>query len=212
MGLDDYTPDAICDKLDVGPFRPIARCERCRGELKVLLCPSFKPEVCLVFREHGAQTQVRVACAKPQIWGSAFRRVKVLADSGRFREPTLAELERRFRSAIAKPDERDIAVLDGMRVHIAWHLAHHCLLLENAQPSLNEPLKKFVGSLIVYAFDSIADSYCRDCLVDAANYVGIHGLPRSSANGTDTNRGPLRSWITWISDFEAWLRRLFSRR
>lgn len=185
MGLDDYTPDAICDKLDVGPFRPIGRCEQYRGELKVLLCPSFKPEVCLVFREHGAQTQVRVACAKPQIWGSAFRRVKALADSGRFREPTLVELERRFRSSVAQPEERDIAVLDGMNVHIAWHLSHGCLLLEGAHPSLSEPLKKFVGSVIVYAFDAIADHYCRDCLVDAAKYVGIHGLPRSTTEGNE---------------------------
>src|SRR5262245_1871261 len=54
----DYTPDAICRSLGLGDFQTIWKRGLPMQELKVLLCPSFHPELCLVFWEENGQTQV----------------------------------------------------------------------------------------------------------------------------------------------------------
>jgi len=49
VNLEDYTPGTICRSLGLGEFQTIWKRGLPTQELKVLLCPSFHPELCLVF-------------------------------------------------------------------------------------------------------------------------------------------------------------------
>ena len=153
-------------------------------ELKMLLCPSFHPELCLVFWEEDGQTQVRATCAQSQIWAlPSLAPVATATNTGSFSDPTLPQLEQAFREALAQPDKRDVVKLDGMGVHIIWRTFDRRLVVGSVNPNPDDALGTFVSTAVKLAFNALSDSACRDGLADAGLYAGLklpYSVPRET--------------------------------
>ena len=207
MDPQDYTPDVISRSLGLSQFQTTWTKGLPREELKILLCPSFHPELCLIFTAAESKTNVRVVCATSRIW-TLQKPGPVLAaiDEGNFSEPTLAEMELAFRQALAQWGNRGLTI-DGMSVHIAWRHVTARLVVEGANPSSRDALGKFVSTAIKRTFDAITLSPCRDGLALAAGYVGLD-LPLSEPTtpktqvatfGTNEERAQLLAAMSKIS-------------
>ena len=187
MNLEDYTPGTICRSLGLGEFQTIWKRGLPTQELKVLLCPSFHPELCLVFWEEDRQTQVRATCAQSQIWAlPSLASVATATNTGSFSEPTLPQLEQTFREALVQPDRRGVVTLDGMSVHIVWRNFDSRLVVEGVNPSADDALGAFVSTAIKLAFNALSDSACRDGLANAGLYAGLklpYSVPRETKLG-----------------------------
>lgn len=198
MSPRDYTPDEICRCLGLDGFRAdYWTRDLPADELKVLLCPSFHPEVCLIFTEGDGEkpvavvssaeqerappaTNVQVLCAQTHIWTlDKAAPVEVAADKGIVGHLSLAQLEARFREALTQPDRRGSVKIDGMGVHIVWRHYFATLLVEKANPDPDDQLGAFLRNAIQSAFDAVGSAVCRDGLARAAGNVGLR-LPLSS--------------------------------
>lgn len=178
LNLDDYTPDQICRWLGLNGFRTARRHGSPPEELKVLLCPSFHPEVCLIFTEDEGQTRVRVLCAQSHIWTlDNPASVAVAVDESAVENVALISLEQSFRGALAQPDRRGSLVLDGMGVDVIWRHYSATLAVEGANPGVEDRLGGFLRDAIKSAFDAVSSAACREGLATAAAYVGLHLSP-----------------------------------
>jgi hypothetical protein len=153
-------------------------------ELKVLLCPSFHPELCLVFWEEDGQTQVRATCAQSQIWAlPSLAPVATATNTGSLSDPTLSQLEHAFREALAQPDKQGVVTVDGMSVHIVWRNFDSRLVVEGVNPNVDDALGAFISTAVKLAFNALSDSACRDGLANAGLYAGLK-LPYSGPRET----------------------------
>ncbi|MGI9425029.1 MAG: hypothetical protein ACR2PA_17675 [Hyphomicrobiaceae bacterium] len=172
MQLIDQTPDEICRALGLPSFETKWNRTAPDQELRLLLLPTFHPELCLTFSERDATTSVTVTYAQSKM--SPFEQPSpspVDQDTGRLRNTRLADLETSLRKALVEPDHLSLS-RDGIIVYIFWRTFNARLIVDYANPEADSALGVFVGRVIAEAYQSIKSSACKGSLAEAGLYLG----------------------------------------
>lgn len=173
----DYTADAICRLLGVGPFQDEWTDSR-HWIMRILFCPSFAPETCLTLTTTKDDLSVEVAAAVDQIFHLPDRltvavnktRAALLLDARHDLEIRLFEtLARGFPAG---------AMIDGMPTHIYFRRFSSEFIMTNVNPGATTDLSRFLAHVISLARDFIADPACKNVLADVGRYVGLD-LPKA---------------------------------
>ena len=185
MRTEDYTPDAICRSLGIGAFDEPFKHGKPVEQLRLLLCPSFAPELSItLFKVVAAPDRARgrssadkktilsVAASRTQIWTMAAPGlVTVDHVKSEMSSVTLKDLEMKFRSALAAPPLSTV-MLDGMPVSAVWRRFGSSILVEDT-PAKDSPFGNFVAEVVNLAFEVSDNISCRNALARAGCYVGL---------------------------------------
>ncbi|MBQ0936142.1 hypothetical protein [Ideonella paludis] len=173
MRTDKYTSEAICKCMGLPSFEADPACCNVPEAIRLLLMPSFHPEVCLTFVEG----KVSVVCARFQIWRQ-FEPRPSLTDraEGTIPAATFAQL-RSSMVPVTRPGAVPGIVIDGMPSDLLHFQQGSVVLWTGGNPGAKGDFSAFVTLALVSAWEHISSSYCRNALAEAAEYVGKR-LPR----------------------------------
>ena len=174
MRLEDYTADAICQAMDLSGFIEPCWTQAEKPTLRVVLTPSFLPELCITVACTGESAALSVVALAEQFWA---RRGEVCSpsDHEQVQLPAGAfeELLGLFQEAHTALDpERQCVWLDGMG-------SESCLVSLagtqrlRAHVSTTQALGKFVGRLVELAWSGCQGPKLRNALARAASYLNI---------------------------------------
>ena len=174
-----YTPDTICRALGLGGFANDAQLSQSFLALRLLLTPSFHPEVCLTLRDTGESILLDMVTAQQQIWSqNALSPQPCLthettvcltpADGLRLLE-TWVYLD--------PPAPPKWQMIDGMPVHAVlrnrggivqrWHTSAH----------VHAPLDHSIIHTLLHAWRQAPSPALRNSLNHCARYLNCRSLP-----------------------------------
>ncbi len=173
-----YTPDAICRSMGLPAF---VESGRSPPMLRLLLMPSFEPEVCVTLAGPAASARLSVVALAEMLWRQAAPcPLPAWLDQAALPAPVFAQALAGFGAALAadcQPDGRMVC-LDGMPIAA-------CLLTgagpEQFSCSPYRPaVSAFVSSLVRLAWESCPAAGVRNALAACGRYVRLD-LPRVPA-------------------------------
>ncbi|WP_282296523.1 hypothetical protein [Stenotrophomonas sp. PS02289] len=169
MRTDAYTDDAICASMGLPLFEHDPACLSAKRALRILLKPSFDPEICLSFVD-GA---VSVVSARATI-RHQFQPAPIPTDRAR------ASLEPGSFTALLDDIERvaDTAVgsgfmIDGMNAEVALFREGVLVFRVTRVAGMRDDWAAILGRVIETTWESIESPYCRNTLADAGKYAGL---------------------------------------
>ena len=162
--------------MGMSSFEEDPTCKRAVKAVRLLLKPSFHPEVCLTF----ADGNVSVVCARTMIWRQ-FKPLPVLTDraEGTIALSRFADLLSLV-GPIARPGAVPGIMIDGMPLDLLHFQDGSVALKAGGNASRKGDFSTFVAQAIATAWECISNPYCRNSLADAAEYVG-KSFPREVA-------------------------------
>lgn len=181
MRTEDYTPDAICGALGIGAFGEPFSQGRPNKLFRLLLCPSFAPELSITLTEMlpvrgqgcaAKKTVLSIAASRTQIWQMAAPGL-VTVDRAEYEIDalTLQDVELKFRAALAMPT-KSVVIADGMPMHAIWRdFASSILVSDN--PAKGSAFGQFVAGILSIAFSVSENMLCRNAVAVAGRYVGL---------------------------------------
>lgn len=173
MRTDSYTAEAICQSMGLPSFDHDPACLRAAAALRLLLKPSFHPEICLTFLDG----KVSVVSARFMIWRQ-FEPSPMLTDRAEGSIPGDAFAALLASTAPAtKPGGVPGIMIDGMPSDLLCFGGGEIVLKAGGNAGRKGDYSSFVGLAITTAWGCIANPHCRNSLADAAEYVGTK-LPR----------------------------------
>jgi hypothetical protein len=156
-------------------FEEDPACTRAVEAIRLLLKPSFHPEVCLTF----ADGNVSVVTARSMIWRQ-FEPSPMLTDRDEGTIPSVV-----FNDLIASmvPVAQAGVVtgimIDGMPTELLHFQTGAIALRTGGNAGRKGSFSGFIALAIATAWDCISSPYCRNSLAEAAEYIG-KSLPRES--------------------------------
>jgi hypothetical protein len=191
--LSRYTADAICHSMGLDAFEPAG--PPC---VRVLLKPSFHPEVCVTVAEAADARAVLSVVALPEMLSRQTfpRRLPELREEVGVSADVSAEAIAGFSAAFAdRDDDSRRLCLDGMGVECCRLTAGG---VERFAGHVYSPtVSAFVGRLVWWAWVSCRAPGVRNALAECALYMGAE-YPRQS----DPERPPTR-WLVVLGTPEA---------
>jgi len=173
MQTDAYTTEAICASLGLPSFEQDPACTRATQALRLLLKPSFHPEICLTF----ADGNVSVVSARAMIWHQ-FEPAPMLTDrSEGVVPPEVFTSLFAPMAAVAKSGAVRGIMIDGMPSELLLFRGGAVALRTGGNAGKQGDYSALVGLAISTAWDCISNPLCRNSLSDAAEYLGKK-LPR----------------------------------
>lgn len=173
MQLDEYTADAICRSMGLDAFVEKSWLTSPLPVLRVLLKPSFDPELCITLARRTDSVGLAVVAAAEMVWHQlAPLPVKSFREQLELPLSVLDEAIDGFLGANTDTGSEGRKVfLDGMSVE-------SCLISDAGQQRLAEqvwtsPVVEFVELMVSVAWNSCRDPRIRNALANAAKYVGI---------------------------------------
>lgn len=166
-----YTPDVICRAMGLPAFverdlSPVA--------IRLLLMPSFDPEVCVTFTCLAGDARLSVVALAEMLWRqSAPRALPAWREQVAVPAPLLAQAVVNFVGALTEdrlPKGRMVC-LDGMP--IAASLLSSAGLEQFACSPYRPAVSAFVSSLIRVAWESCIGAGVRNALAACSRYVGL---------------------------------------
>jgi len=171
METDAYTPDAICRSLGVGDFREKWKRGQPHKRLRILLCPSFDPEMFIELVGNNNSLMVSITVARTQIWTlQSPGLVTTDQTSLKFDGWSFDELETAFRASLSGPP-KSFVVIDGMSVHIL--LSRYSTTIEINDNPHGTPTADFLAEIVGRIYSATENVKCRNGLARAGNYVGL---------------------------------------
>lgn len=181
MRTEDYTPDAICGTLGIGAFDEPFSQGRPNKFFRLLLCPSFAPELSITLAEllpvrgqgrAAKKAVLSIAASRTQIWQMAAPGL-VTVDRAEYEIDALTrqDVELKFRAALAMPT-KSVVIADGMPTHAIWRgFASSILVSDN--PARGSAFGQFVAEILNIAFSVSEDMRSRNAVAVAGRYVGL---------------------------------------
>lgn len=173
MRTGEYTAQAICKCMGLPSFEDDPQCTSASEAVRLLLKPSFHPEVCLTF----TSGKVSVVCARYMIWRQ-FEPSPMLTD--RAEGAISAELFAALVSSMV-PVSHGGGVpgitIDGMPSELLHFQQGRIAQKVGGNAARKGDFSAFVALAIVTAWERISSPYCRNALAEAAEYVNKN-LPR----------------------------------
>lgn len=168
----DYTPEIICHCLCLAGFEADPVLSVVERSMRLLLQPTFHPEICLTIADAPERSIVSVAAAREMVRGQ-FAPAPVLTDrdKGEIAAGCFSELCDAFAEA-ADVRGSDI-VIDGMPVDALLFRRDVPILRVRWNASNPSPFSAFVARSISVAWNGIRNPACRNALAKAARYAGL---------------------------------------
>ncbi|WKB56031.1 hypothetical protein [Eleftheria terrae] len=162
--------------MGIASFKNDPTCTDAAEAIRLLLMPSFHPEICITF----GLGKVSVVCARTMIWRH-FEPSPVLTDRGEgpIRQAEFGGLLDSMTPIATSPDAVPGIIIDGMPTELLHLRAGAIALKVGGNGGKAGNFSVFIAHAIALAWDSISNAYCRNALSDAAKYVG-KCLPRVS--------------------------------
>lgn len=174
MHLDEYTPDCICRCLGLAGFGSDPLLAAPGGTvMRMLLLPSFHPEVCITIAGGSTGPVATVAAARSSVWHlAAPAAVPTDRDQAPIDAAAWSGLLAGF-AALAGAAQEPVVVTDGMPVET--------LVVHPGQPphglrgnvGAAAAYAVFVAGLLPVVWRSLSDPACRNALARAGTYVGL---------------------------------------
>lgn len=174
MQTDAYTAEAICQSMGLPSFDRDPACLRAGAAIRLLLKPSFHPEVCLTFLDG----KVSVVSARSMIWRQ-FEPSPALTDraEGWLPSDAFAGLLASIEPATKPPGAVPGIMIDGMPSELLRFSEGAVVLRAGGNAGRKGDYSTFVGLAVSSAWERISNPHCRNSLADAAAYVDMK-LPR----------------------------------
>jgi hypothetical protein len=173
MKTDAYTPEAICKSMGIASFERDPCCISAAEAVRLLLKPSFHPEICITF----ADGKVSVVSARAMIWRQ-FEPSPMVTDRA---EGTVeADAQAGLLTSmipLAHPGAVSGIAIDGMPVDLLHFQGGSIVLSVEGNGGRQGDFSAFVALAICTAWECVSNPYCRNALAEAAEYVG-KSLPR----------------------------------
>jgi len=176
MQLANYTSENICLALGMEGFANDWHLANADESIRVLLMPSFHPEVCVSFLKKGDSVSVTVQSAGQQIWHQEWPTPKLTAiDSaaGSISLDGYFTLVESFEAAANPPDGPRFFVLDGMPTHSIHRRAGERVLDISKNASAEPTYRKFIWHVVSVAWEGILDPRVRNALREAGLYANV---------------------------------------
>lgn len=177
MRTGEYTAEAICKCMGLPSFEDDPSCVGAVEALRLLLKPSFHPEVCLTF----VGGKVFVVCARSMIWHQ-FEPSPMLTD--RAEGVISAEVFTKLASSMAPISHTGGVpgiVIDGMPSELLHFQQGRVALRVEGNAGGKDDYSAFVALAIVAAWECISSPHCRNALAEVAKYVN-KSLPREQGS------------------------------
>ena len=175
---DKYTPDAICQALGLTALIEPECAESNSLVMRLLLKPSFHPEICITISRGLEVTDLTVLAASSQFWplvrdGRMSVSLNTYQETERLGLPILDEFVPDFLSVFEKVSaiERWVYV-DGMGVNAVLSSGQRIVQF-GAHASI-PALSRFISRVISVSWRSCKAPHVRNGLADAARYVGTN--------------------------------------
>lgn len=176
MQTANYTSENICHAMGMDGFANDSHLAKAEESIRILLMPSFAPEVCITFAKFEAVVTVRVETPREQIWRQDWPTPqKTLTDvaTGTSSAVEYDRLLQLFECANNPPLGLRVVILDGMPSHCIHRKAGERVFDIQKNPSTEGPLGAFIGAVIAAGWEAISDPWVRNALREAGAYVGI---------------------------------------
>jgi hypothetical protein len=175
MNTDAYTAELICKSMGMPSFEYDPACTHAAEAIRVLLKPSFHPEVCVTF----ADGRVSVVSARFMIWRQV-EPAPMLADraEGAVSEAAFAGLISAM-VPITRPNALPGIMIDGMPTEVLHFQSGAVALKAGGNGGRKGDFSAFLAMAVATAWDCISSPYCRNALAEAGEYVG-KSLPRDA--------------------------------
>ncbi len=173
MNVDQYTPDAICRSMGLNVFIDP---DWSPPTLRLLLKPSFHPEVCVTLV--GEDGDLSVVALAESFWRQSVPcALPTFRDQALLAAPVAHQLYSDFSTAfvVDQTPEGRMVCIDGMPLN--------CCVLDNtgirqfACNPYRTVVSAFIASMIHAAWQACSDPGVRNGLADCGRYVGLD-LPR----------------------------------
>lgn|GEM_PF-1161409 len=176
MQTANTTSENICQAMGMDGFANDWHLASADESIRLLLMPSFAPEVCITFtKAHGAVT-ARVETPRDQIWLQHWPMPqKTMTDvaTGASNAVEYDRLLHLFELAGNPPPGQRVVILDGMPSHCIHRKAGERVFDIRKNPAKDGPLGNFIGAAIAVAWEAIDGPRVRNALREAGTYVGV---------------------------------------
>lgn len=173
MRTGQYTAEAICKCMGLPSFEADPACTGAVEAIRLLLKPSFHPEICLTF----VGGNVLVVCARSMIWRQSepsptlTDRAEGVIGPEAFRDLVSSVVP------VSHPGAVPGISIDGMPSELLHFQRGSVELRVGGNAGRQGDFSAFVALAIVTAWKRVPDPYCRNALAEAAEYVNMR-LPR----------------------------------
>lgn len=186
MRVEQYTPDAICQALGLGRF---ALEPSVNPVFRLLLTPSFNPELCVTFAADGDKTVVDVRTFAGQFWhaespssSSPMFAERIATDNVPIEQ--LADRFLQIAPQIGQEASALVVICDGMGVAAtARSGAREATLDCNVGESAT--LGAYIADLLPKLYALCPAGHCCNAIADAGSYIDLQ-LQRTDVAPVDT--------------------------
>jgi hypothetical protein len=181
MQLSNYTSQNIARALGLTGFENDEDIAAAQVALRVLVLPSFHPELCLTFLKTPSGCTLSVISANEQIWQQAWptpHRAETCVASGIVLAEALDGLITSARRADSTPNAR-VVVLDGMRVHTVLRVDRRREVDISENVGQRGAYGEFVAAALEIAWNAVSGPEVQNALRAAGSYVGSE-IPEQS--------------------------------
>jgi hypothetical protein len=208
MRLEDYTADNICLAMNLPGFIEQSWAQAERPTMRLILTPSFHPELCLTLSRTPETALMSVTALVEQLWAHnsdvylPCEREDVTLPASAFDEAsslfTIAhdsfDSERRYLSIDGMGSESCLVSRTGTQ-RMCAHVSSHALC------------DQFVARLVELAWNACSRPQVRNALAQAAGYLGIKYPLQEVPPGKSNARIAVLGTPEEISDYLAMLKR-----
>lgn len=171
----NYTSPNIARALGLGGFENDAVLASAEKALRLLLLPSFHPELCLSFVTRLNERMLHVVTADEQVWRQACPSPQPTGTSEATAAIASSEFDRltaSLRDAVSVQSAR-VVVLDGMRAHTILRVDQQRDVDLSENVGRRGEYAAFVATAIQLAWGVVEHPVVRNALRDAGSYVGL---------------------------------------
>lgn len=169
MRTELYTAELICKCMGLPSFEQDPACTSADEAVRLLLKPSFHPEICLTF----ADGLVSVVSARSMIWHQ-FEPSPILTDraEGNLSPASFTKLLDSM-VPVARPGAVPGIMIDGMPSELLRFRQGALELKVGGNAGVKGDFSAFVALALTTAWGCISSPHCRNSLAEAAHYVGM---------------------------------------
>lgn len=173
MLLAHYTPKTICQCIGLAGFETDPDIALTGEAIRLLLQPSFHPEICITVKNGPQDALVSVVAAQAMVWHQ-LAPAPILADQdqGQVSMECFTRLSTAVAAAGSSLDGTGVAI-DGMPVDALLMRNGELILKIHHNASTSSAFKTFVAHAISAAWSSLQSAPCRNSLAHAAKYAGL---------------------------------------
>lgn len=170
MRLDQYTADAICHSMGIGPFIDPAWNSKVLA-IRLLLKPSFDPEVCITVVRSDGIDRLTVVALTEMLWRRDCPcQLPTEQETGTIDRNTFTKLCAAHHDAVSQAKGDRIVCVDGLGMNCAWATRSVTNQLESHV--VGESLRSFVLTMVDAARNVCCHAGARNALRRCSRYIG----------------------------------------